>query len=157
MIGLILVLSGLLGSVIAGTILDIAKKFKATALLINIFVFLSMILFTFTLSINIWIIFGTSFLLGFFMTGYLPVGYEFAVELTYPESEGTSCGLLNYSSEAFGVVYTHITGKLISNYGALFGNIFICSSLFISMFITAFIKPDLRRQKAIDLNSTDKP
>lgn len=58
-----------------------------------------MVLFTFTISINIWVVFGTAFLLGFFMTGYLPVGYEFAVELTYPESEGTSCGLLNYSSE----------------------------------------------------------
>lgn len=29
------------------------------------------------------------------MTGYLPVGFEFAAELTYPESEGTSSGLLN--------------------------------------------------------------
>jgi hypothetical protein len=31
----------------------------------------------------------------FFMTGYLPVGFEFAAELTYPEPEGTSSGLLN--------------------------------------------------------------
>lgn len=31
----------------------------------------------------------------FFMTGYLPIGFEFAVEITYPESEGTSSGLLN--------------------------------------------------------------
>ena len=30
-----------------------------------------------------------------FMTGYLPVGFEFAAEITYPESEGTSSGLLN--------------------------------------------------------------
>jgi FLVCR family feline leukemia virus subgroup C receptor-related protein len=58
-----------------------------------------MILFTFTLSINIWIVFATSFLLGFFMTGYLPVGFELAAEVTYPESEGTSCGLLNTSAQ----------------------------------------------------------
>ena len=31
----------------------------------------------------------------FFMTGYLPLGFEFGVEITYPESEGTSSGLLN--------------------------------------------------------------
>ncbi len=31
----------------------------------------------------------------FFMTGYLPIGFEFGVEITYPESEGTSSGLLN--------------------------------------------------------------
>lgn len=35
----------------------------------------------------------------FFMTGYLPLGFEFAVELTYPESEGTSSGLLNCSAQ----------------------------------------------------------
>lgn len=29
------------------------------------------------------------------MTGYLPIGFEFGVEITYPESEGTSSGLLN--------------------------------------------------------------
>lgn len=32
------------------------------------------------------------------MTGYLPVGFEFAAELTFPESEGTSSGLLNASA-----------------------------------------------------------
>jgi FLVCR family feline leukemia virus subgroup C receptor-related protein len=58
-----------------------------------------MLLFTFTIEINIWIVFGTAFLLGFFMTGYLPVGFEFAAELTYPEPEGTSSGLLNTSAQ----------------------------------------------------------
>lgn len=33
------------------------------------------------------------------MTGYLPVGFEFAAELTYPEPEGTSAGLLNAASQ----------------------------------------------------------
>ena len=34
-----------------------------------------------------------------FMTGYLPVSFEFAAEITYPESEGTSSGLLNASAQ----------------------------------------------------------
>lgn len=29
------------------------------------------------------------------MTGYLPVGFEFASEVTYPEPEGTTSGILN--------------------------------------------------------------
>ena len=33
------------------------------------------------------------------MTGYLPVGFEFVAEITYPEPEGTSCGLLNTSAQ----------------------------------------------------------
>lgn len=33
------------------------------------------------------------------MTGYLPLGFEFAAEITFPESEGTSSGLLNASAQ----------------------------------------------------------
>lgn len=33
------------------------------------------------------------------MTGYLPVGFEFAAELTFPECEGLSSGLLNTSAQ----------------------------------------------------------
>ena len=40
------------------------------------------------------------------MTGYLPVGFEFASELTYPEPEVTASGLLNASSQIFGIVLT---------------------------------------------------
>lgn len=40
-----------------------------------------------------------SFCSRFFMTGYLPVGFEFSAELTYPEPEGTSTGLLNASAQ----------------------------------------------------------
>ena len=43
---------------------------------------------------HIEVVYFTAALLGFFMTGYLPLGFEFAAEITYPESEGTSSGLL---------------------------------------------------------------
>lgn len=33
------------------------------------------------------------------MTGYLPVGFEFGSEITFPEPEGTTSGLLNASSQ----------------------------------------------------------
>jgi len=35
----------------------------------------------------------------FTMTGYLPIGFEFAAEITYPVSEGSSSGLLNASAQ----------------------------------------------------------
>lgn len=40
------------------------------------------------------------------MTGYLPLGFEFAVEITYPESEGTSSGLLNASAQVISLIYS---------------------------------------------------
>lgn len=35
----------------------------------------------------------------FFMTGYLPVGFEYGVEITYPENEAISSSLLNVSAQ----------------------------------------------------------
>lgn len=155
-IGLILVLSGLIGSVIGGIILDKTKAFKMTTFVIYLCSFLAMVLFTATLHINIWIIFLTSFLLGFFMTGYLPVGFELAAEVTYPEPEGTSCGLLNSSAQLFGIFYTYVQGRIITKYSALYGNIFVTVSLLVGTIITAFVKSDLRRQRAFERFNTKR-
>ncbi|XP_038554126.1 feline leukemia virus subgroup C receptor-related protein 2-like isoform X2 [Micropterus salmoides] len=82
------------------------------------------------------------------MTGYLPLGFEFAVELTYPESEGTSSGLLNCSAQVFGIIFTICQGKIIDSFGTLAGNIFLCVFLLIGTIMTGLIKSDLRRQNA---------
>uniref|UniRef100_A0A8C0MGG5 FLVCR choline and heme transporter 1 n=2 Tax=Canis lupus familiaris TaxID=9615 RepID=A0A8C0MGG5_CANLF len=81
----------------------------------------------------------------FFMTGYLPLGFEFAVEITYPESEGTSSGLLNASAQIFGILFTLAQGKLTSDYGPRAGNIFLCIWMFLGIILTALIKSDLKR------------
>ncbi|XP_042300829.1 feline leukemia virus subgroup C receptor-related protein 1 isoform X2 [Sceloporus undulatus] len=81
----------------------------------------------------------------FFMTGYLPLGFEYAVEITYPESEGTSSGLLNASAQIFGILFTLIQGKLTTDYNPRAGNIFLFVWMFIGIILTALIKSDLRR------------
>lgn len=108
-----------------------------------------MVVYTFTLNLkHLWVVFITAGTLGFFMTGYLPLGFEFAVELTYPESEGVSSGLLNVSAQVFGIIFTISQGQIIDNYGSVPGNIFLCVFLALGSALTAFIKSDLRRQKA---------
>ncbi|RXN26170.1 feline leukemia virus subgroup C receptor-related 2 [Labeo rohita] len=115
-----------------------------------------MVIYAFTLNLgHLWVVFLTSGALGFFMTGYLPLGFEFAVELTYPESEGTSSGLLNCSAQMFGIAFTIIQGKIIDHFSTLAGNIFLCVFLFIGSIMTAFIKSDLRRQKANTQSQTE--
>ncbi|OPJ83243.1 hypothetical protein AV530_010627 [Patagioenas fasciata monilis] len=108
-----------------------------------------MIAYTFTLSLgHLWVVFVTAGALGFFMTGYLPLGFEFAAELTYPESEGTSSGLLNVSAQIFGIAFTISQGQIMYHFGTKAGNLFLCSFLFLGTIMTAFIKADLRRQQA---------
>ena len=63
------------------------------------------------------------------MTGYLPVGFEFAAELTYPEPEGTCSGNLNAAAQAFGIVFTMFYSELL-NYGDIPANIAIINIIF---------------------------
>ncbi|XP_055029116.2 choline/ethanolamine transporter flvcr2a isoform X2 [Misgurnus anguillicaudatus] len=155
-IGLTLVIAGMVGSLISGIWLDKTKTYKQTTLAVYILSFVGMVVYSFTLNLGyLWVVFLTSGALGFFMTGYLPLGFEFAVELTYPESEGTSSGLLNCSAQIFGIMFTIIQGKIIDNFGTLAGNIFLCAFLFIGSILTAFIKSDLRRMKANHQSQTE--
>uniref|UniRef100_A0A2K5SHF1 FLVCR choline and heme transporter 1 n=1 Tax=Cebus imitator TaxID=2715852 RepID=A0A2K5SHF1_CEBIM len=145
-IGLTLVVAGMVGSILCGLWLDFTKTYKQTTLIVYILSFIGMVIFTFTLDLGyIIIVFVTGGVLGFFMTGYLPLGFEFAVEITYPESEGTSSGLLNASAQIFGILFTLAQGKLTSDYDPKAGNIFLCVWMFIGIILTALIKSDLRR------------
>ncbi|CAJ0938245.1 unnamed protein product [Ranitomeya imitator] len=99
-IGLTITVAGMCGALVTGFWLDRTKTYKQTTLGVYIFSLVGMLIFTFTLDLGyLWLVFITAGCLGFFMTGYLPLGFEFAAELTYPESEGTSSGLLNVSAQ----------------------------------------------------------
>lgn len=82
------------------------------------------------------------------MTGYLPVGFEFAAELTYPEPEVTSAGLLNASAQIFGIIFTILGGWLLANYGSLVCNGTMLAALLVGAALTLPIRAELKRQKA---------
>nr|CAD2169237.1 unnamed protein product [Meloidogyne enterolobii] len=148
-IGLLIVVSGMFGSVVCGYVLDKWHHFKMTTLIVYLFSFLGMIVFTFTLARwPLWTIFIIAIALGFFMTGYLPLGFEFAAELTFPIAEGTTSGLLNGSAQAFGIAMTFGMGKVIHDLSILWCNVIMSALLFVGFILTALIKSDLRRQNA---------
>lgn len=100
--GFTLTLSGILGSIVCGFLLDWTRLFKEITLGVYLFSLLGMIAFTIALKLQyIWLMFVVSGVLGFFMTGYLPIGFELAAEISYPQPEGTSAGLLNASAQVF--------------------------------------------------------
>ena len=65
------------------------------------------------------------------MTGYLPVGFEFAAEITYPAPEGTSSGLLNCSAQIFGFILTAAMGAVLAKYDPITANGAIAAILFV--------------------------
>lgn len=82
------------------------------------------------------------------MTGYLPIGFEFAAELTFPIAEGTTSGLLNGAVQVVGVLMTMIFGKLMYSLDIFTTNLIMCGFLLVGVLLTAIIKSDLRRQRA---------
>ncbi|XP_069675406.1 choline/ethanolamine transporter flvcr2a-like [Periplaneta americana] len=152
-IGLTIVVAGVVGSVTGGVVLDKTHKFKECTLVVYFMALAGMLAFTFTLTLgHIWIIYLTGGFLGFFMTGYLGIGYEFAAELTYPIAEGTSSGLLNASSEVFGVIFTLVGGEILDAYGDIVTNCTLTALLLAGLAMTLFIQgKDLKRQAAAAL------
>ncbi|KAK7576443.1 hypothetical protein V9T40_012729 [Parthenolecanium corni] len=148
-IGLVIVIVGMVGSVCCGYILDKTRLFKEITLIVYASSVIGMLAFTFTLGRGqIYIVYITASLLGFFMTGYLPVGFELASELTYPEPEGTSSGLINAGAQVFGIAFTIMYGLLIPTVGEFWSNICLIFMLIAGTLLTAFIPSDLRRQLA---------
>lgn len=147
-IGLCIIIFGMAGSVVGGIVLDKTHRFKETTLVIYALSMISMWIYTFTISTNIIVVYATSSLLGFFMTGYLPVGFEFAAELTYPEPEGTSAGILNASAQVFGIVFTIVFAQLLNQVGDIPANCTMSGMLVLGTLITTIISSDLRRQNA---------
>ena len=100
LMGLIMTLSGIFGSTIGGWILDATKKYKETTLIVYVLSLLGMVMFSVCLRLShLWPLYFFSGFLGFFMTGYLPIGFEFGAEISYPNPEGTSAGMLNAGAQ----------------------------------------------------------
>ena len=170
-IGLVIVICGMCGSMICGIILDKTHSYKATTVTVYFFSFVGMVIYTFTFRFgHIEIVYFTSALLGyvrlagfdrictvfyrFFMTGYLPLGFEFAAEITYPESEGTSSGLLNASAQVFGIFCTMFGEWLYRVTDDRIANSCLSGILVLGTIMTAMIRPDYRRQQALKKDDT---
>lgn len=166
LMGLILTVAGTFGSVICGCILDRTRRFKEIIFLLYLFSLLSLVVFAIFLNLKVIIaMYPVSALLGFFMTGYLPIGFDLAAEITHPQPEGTSAGLLNASAQVFvispkapfnfflpyqvfGIIFTFVSSWLIDQISGLSANLGFTGTLCVGLVLTWFIKTNLRRQQA---------
>ncbi|XP_055533601.1 feline leukemia virus subgroup C receptor-related protein 2-like [Wyeomyia smithii] len=145
-IGLALIVLGLVGSMVFGYLLDTMHKYKATAVWACRLSAVTMVIFALALeSRSKKLVSVASIFLGFFMTGFQPIGYEFAAELTFPEPDGPVSGILNISTQIFGIVVTLLISGLQEILGDFTGNMVFAAFLMIDANIISLIKSELRR------------
>ncbi|KAJ8668358.1 hypothetical protein QAD02_010021 [Eretmocerus hayati] len=148
-IGLLIVLTGMFGSIAFGIILDKTQKFKLTTVIVYFLSLCGQVLFAIALLMEVkWMVYAASIFLGFFMSGYLALGYEMAAEYTYPETESNSAGILNLTNNIYGVVLVLILEVVLEHYGDAPVHIIFCLALLIGFVLTVMTKDEHRRQDA---------
>ncbi|XP_058794849.1 heme transporter FLVCR2-like isoform X2 [Phymastichus coffea] len=148
-IGLLLTLTGMFGSITFGIILDKTHKFKLTTVIVYFLTFLGQIFFAVAIFMEVeWMVYASSIFLGFFMSGYLALGYEMAAEYTYPESEAIPGGLLNITNNIYGVILILVLEKVLECYGDVLVHVIFCGVLLLGLILTIMTKDEHRRQDA---------
>jgi FLVCR family feline leukemia virus subgroup C receptor-related protein len=87
-------------------------------------------------------------LVGLFINAYMPVGLELAIELTYPEPESTSSGILISMTQTGGVVFTLLLGWLFAKVGCFWALASMVFFLTVGSILTAMISNTMKRQNA---------
>ena len=80
----------------------------------------------------------------------LPIGIDFAVELTYPVAESISTGLQMSLGNLLGLILTLVLGVIIEQYelhGAWISMSILAFTAIASLVLSCTIKEDLRRQR----------
>lgn len=148
-IGLVMTITGMIGSVSFGVLLDKTHKFKQTTVIVYFLSLCGQICFSiFTCLEMKWMVYLSAFLLGFSMVGYVTIGYEMSAEYTYPESEAITAGILNVANNVYGIVFVLIMGRILEVYGDIPVHVGLCIALVVGLITTVLTKDEHRRQDA---------
>jgi len=164
LVGVIMLLGGMVGSVVLPLLSDYLRKRKMFFFISMIGIFLGVVVFTSIPLLDS--LFSTTILgfvaagvLGFFFQSAIPLGYQYASELSYPVQEASSQGVLLLNGHFIGVillVFMNLQG------GVLLEQVLIASValLFAAVLAVLFIKEspiivteDERLRAAVDKES----
>ncbi|HML20247.1 MAG TPA: MFS transporter [Aggregatilinea sp.] len=97
-LGALMLVGGVLGAVIIPPFSDRQRK-RQRYLLLGISLAIPWLL-GLTFATTFWLLALSAFMLGFFLVSTLPIGMQYAAEVTYPTPEGTSNGLIQLFGQA---------------------------------------------------------
>lgn len=133
-LGALMLAGGVLGAVLIPPISD--KQHKRQRYILLGFLFSIPWVIGLAYATTSWLLFGSAFLLGFFLVSTSPIGMQYAAEITNPTPEGTSNGLIQLFGQA-SVVFVYIMEALKTTDGSftpallLAGGLLVVSTLMI--------------------------
>ena len=114
-LGALMIVGGLIGAVVLPALSD--KQGKRQRFLMLAFVGAIPGLLGLTFATSSILLFGSATLMGFFLVSALPIGMQYAAEITYPTPEGTSNGLIQLFGQA-AVVFVYIMEAMKTSDGS---------------------------------------
>jgi MFS family permease len=114
-LGALMIAGGLLGAILLPALSD--KQHKRQRYLMIAFVGAIPGLLGLTFASSGALLFGSAVLLGFFLVSAMPIGMQYAAEITYPTPEGTSNGLIQLFGQG-AVVFVYIMEAMKSSDGS---------------------------------------
>ena len=137
-VGALMLVAGVLGAVIIPPFSDKQHARKKYILWGFLLAIPGLIGITFAQSA--WLLFASSFWLGFFLIGPNPIGMQYSAEITHPTPEGTSNGLIQLFGQA-SVVFVYIMEALKTKDGTFTPALLLAAGLMlVSVFLITKMK-----------------
>jgi len=107
--GALMIVGGVIGAVVIPALSD--KQRMRQRYLYVAFIGAMPGLIGLTFATSAWLLFTSAFVMGFFLVSAMPIGMQYAAEITYPTPEGTSNGLMQLTGQG-AVVFVYIMEAL---------------------------------------------
>jgi len=143
-LGALMIVGGLVGAVVLPALSDKQRKRQRYLMLAFVGAIPGLVGLTFATSGAL--LFGSAALMGFFLVSAMPIGMQYAAEITYPTPEGTSNGLIQLFGQG-AVVFVYIMEAMKSSDGSFTPSLLLALGLLVlSVGITTQLKDPKRVQ-----------
>jgi sugar phosphate permease len=127
-LGALMIAGGLAGAVVLPALSD--KQGKRQRFLMIAFVGAIPGLVGLTFATSGWLLFGSAVLMGFFLVSAMPIGMQYAAEITHPTPEGTSNGLIQLFGQG-AVVFVYIMAAMKRSDGSFTPSLLLSIALLV--------------------------
>ncbi len=147
-IGALMIAGGLVGAVVLPALSDKQGKRQRYLMLAFLGAIPGLIGLTFASSGIL--LYGSAVILGFFLVSAMPIGMQYAAEITYPTPEGTSNGLVQLFGQG-AVVFVYVMEAMKTQDGSFTPSLILALALLVvSAGLVTQMKDPLPGQKFID-------